>query len=214
MLSASVSEKDRRAIQDSFRKVAVDSRFVDLSMDPDFVLDLRYACENNFMGKNVYGEMSSCFLHRDAATMLKEAASRLSFLQRGVRLLLFDGLRPGSAQNVLWEHVVGTAEQKYVANPAKGSIHSYGLAIDLSLVDADGNEMDMGTVFDHFDELAEPRREDSLLKAGRLTETQIGNRRLLREAMLEAGFHLLPHEWWHFDAFPPDEVRKSYQIVP
>lgn len=214
MLSAAVSERDRRVIQESFRSVSTDPRFVDLSNDPHFVLDLRYACDDNFMGKNVYGDVTSCFLHKEAAVLLRAAAARLDSLRKGVRFLLFDGLRPGSAQNVLWAHVVGTPEQKYVADPAKGSIHSYGLAVDLSLVDTDGNEMDMGTIFDHFDELAEPRHEDALFKAGRLTQEQIDNRHLLRQAMLDSGFRMIPHEWWHFDAFPPDEVRKNFQIVP
>ncbi|HRO67418.1 MAG TPA: M15 family metallopeptidase, partial [Pseudobdellovibrionaceae bacterium] len=92
MHPALVSREDRHAIQESLKRVALDSRFVDLSKDPDFVLDIRYASENNFMGKNVYGNEAFCYLHQEAAKMLKDAASRLSLLRRGTKFLLFDGL--------------------------------------------------------------------------------------------------------------------------
>ena len=145
--------------------------------------------------------------------MLKSAIAELQRRAPGFKLLLFDCLRPGSAQKVLWSFVRGTPQQKYVADPERGSIHSYGLAIDLSLQDAEGREVDMGTPYDQFDELAEPRHEDRFLSEGRLTKTQIENRQLLREVMTAAGFQGLPHEWWHFDAKPPTEVRRHHQIL-
>ncbi len=114
---------------------------------------------------------------------------------------------------LLWNKVKGTQQQNYVANPTRGSLHNYGFAVDLSLMDAQGREVDMGTPFDAFTPMAEPRVEAQMLREGKLTETQVGNRKILREAMEEMGFRQLPIEWWHFDALPADRVRSAYAIV-
>ena len=100
-----------------------------------------------------------------------------------------------------------------MANPKGGSIHNFGFALDLSILDEYGKELDMGTPFDDFTPLAEPRLEQKFLKEGKLTELQIKNRRLLRNVMEQSGFITLPVEWWHFDALPAAEVRLHYQIV-
>ena len=104
-------------------------------------------------------------------------------------------------------------EEAYVADPEKGSIHNFGAAVDVSIVDQEGNLLDMGTPFDYFGDLAQPRYEDRFLKEGALTKKQIENRRLLRKVMKEAGFQTIPDEWWHFNAFSPEEVKRRYAIV-
>jgi D-alanyl-D-alanine dipeptidase len=109
--------------------------------------------------------------------------------------------------------VVGGPKQRYVGDPAIGSIHGYGLAVDATLLHPDGGECDMGTAFDDFSPLAEPQREDAFLAEGRLTPPQVRNRRLLRDAMLAGGFRPIAIEWWHFDALPPDEVRRRFPLV-
>lgn len=210
----SVSAEQRREIQESFERIKKDDRFQEMSKFAGAIVDLRYAGTNNFMKTDVYGEVRACYLHKEAAQRLELAFQKLQSLAPGYKFLLFDCLRPGSAQKILWAYVKGTPEQKYVADPARGSIHSYGLAIDLSLADEKGIEVDMGTPFDQFDALAEPQHEERFLKEGRLSQAQIKNREILRQAMSHGGFRGLPHEWWHFDAHPPAEVRRKYQIVP
>ncbi len=193
-----------------------------LSTHPDYTnlatiegvrVDLKYGSTDNFMGKNVYGPFTAAFLHRKAAEMLRLASSLLGKEKPGTSLVVLDALRPRSVQFQLWNHVVDTPQQKYVGNPVTGSVHNFGFAIDLTVAGADGVFLDMGTSFDAFEELSEPRRETEFLQNGRLTREQVENRLLLRRAMTGAGFIQLPHEWWHYDALPPEEVRKHYPII-
>jgi D-alanyl-D-alanine dipeptidase len=97
-------------------------------------------------------------------------------------------------QRIFWARVVGTPQQPYVADPEKGSVHNFGFALDVTLRNDTGAEVDMGTGFDDFTPLAEPQREAELAKAGKLTETQLENRRLLRRVMTGAGFTQRPNE--------------------
>jgi D-alanyl-D-alanine dipeptidase len=101
----------------------------------------------------------------------------------------------------------------YVANPESGSVHNFGFAVDLSIVDGNGNELDMGTPYDTFNDLAQPQLEEKFFNAGKLSAQQIENRLLLRTAMEKAGFIQLPFEWWHFDALPKAEVKEKFKII-
>ncbi|MBI1944562.1 MAG: M15 family metallopeptidase [Deltaproteobacteria bacterium] len=178
---------------------------------------LGYSTPDNFLHKDVYGELERCFLVEDAARMLADAHVRLQQRAPGVTFVLYDCARPKSVQLVMWDAVAGTKQQGYVANPHKppGSVHNRGCAVDLSLWDsAKQAPLDMGTPWDFFGALAEPRRESDLWKEGKLTSEQLANRLLLREVMLRAGFGLLPHEWWHFDCAPPGIAAKRYPILP
>jgi len=185
--------------------------FEDVSSLTNVKVDLRYATKHNLLQKDVYGGFGKALLHRIAAEKFRHASTLLSKRREDLKFLVFDALRPQAAQEEFWRLVKGTPQQQYFADPAKGSIHSYGFAIDLGLIDRNGQELDMGTGFDDLTELAEPRREAELLAAGALNETQIANRLILRSLMQESGFLQLPHEWWHFDALPGNEVRASYQ---
>ncbi len=187
--------------------------YVEIKNSAGVALDLRYATTNNFTGHDLYGVYNRAFLHKLAAEKLERAAASLHARHPQYKLVIFDALRPRSVQYLLWGHVKGTDQQKYVANPQGGSIHNYGFAVDLSILDETGKELDMGTPFDDFRPLAQPRLEQKFLEAHQLTEQQLENRRLLRSVMEDAGFIQLPIEWWHFDALPKDEVKKHYSIV-
>jgi D-alanyl-D-alanine dipeptidase len=116
-------------------------------------------------------------------------------------------------QRILWDKVKGTHQEKYVADPDKGSMHNFGMAVDLTVIDEKGVPLDMGTGFDEFSDASQPSREDEFLANGTLSTRHITNRLILRHAMEASGFIQLPHEWWHFDAAPKAHVRAHYQIV-
>ena len=201
------------SVSDSMRFVAASPEFVEIGVADGVAVDLRYATANNFTGQDLYGEFDSAFLHEVAAAKLVAAVARLGLIHPEYRLVIFDALRPRSVQRILWEKVVGTGQQKYVANPKGGSIHNFGFAVDISILDETGRELDMGTPFDDFTRLSQPRLEEKFLKEGRLSEAQLGNRRLLRRVMEEAGFIQLAVEWWHYDALPKAEVKANYRIM-
>lgn len=196
-----------------FSWLAHSSDFVDVSAFPNVHTDLRYATTNNFLKTNVYGDFHECYLQRVAADKFRKAAVLLGKEHPGWKFLVFDCLRPRSIQEKFYAFVAGTPQQPYVANPQTGSIHNYGFAIDLSLEEASGKALDMGTGFDDFTGLAEPRREAHYLALGKLTRQQIANRLILRHIMQRAGFTQLPNEWWHYDALPKQKVRSGYKIV-
>ena len=186
---------------------------LDLKTIPGVRIDLRYAGTNNFMGENLYGDFRECFLHRTAAAKLRQAVRYLRDEKSGHEFLVFDGLRPRSVQRKMWARVKDTPSRDYVADPERGSVHNFGLAVDLTVVDEKGRALDMGTDFDSFRPLAETGRERELLRRGKLRKRQLENRLLLRRAMIRAGFIQLPNEWWHFDSEPAPLVRRDYRIV-
>jgi D-alanyl-D-alanine dipeptidase len=165
------------------------------------------------MNENVYGDFKTSYLHEIAAAKLREAAKLLHEAKPGYKFLVLDALRPRSAQRKLFAKVKDTPQQKYVADPDKGSVHNYGFAVDLTVIDQRRKELDMGSGFDDFRELSEPSKEDEFFKQGLLTKQHIDNRNLLRRSMVRAGFLTIPHEWWHFNALPLEEIKQKYQIV-
>lgn len=200
-------------VQESLDFLAKSPDFHEVTAQDGIVIDLRYATTNNFTGKNLYGPFNRLFLHRRAYDKLKAAIALLKHDHPGYKFVIFDGTRPRSVQYLLWEKVAGTPQEKYVADPKKGSIHNFGMALDLSVEDEKGHELDMGTSFDSFTPLAEPALEKQNLSEGKLTSSQLANRMVLRNAMEEAGFTVLPEEWWHFEALPADLVRRQFTIV-
>jgi len=211
LVAATADEPTTRA--SDLSQAARDSSYTDVSDIPNVHVDLRYASENNFLKENLYGGFRRCFLHRVAAAKLRQAAVALEKIRPGWKLLVFDCLRPRSLQKKLYAAVKGTDRQPYVANPRTGSIHNYGLAVDLSLQDEQGREIDMGTPFDDFTSLAQPAQEPENLLARKLSRKQVKNRQLLRMVMTGAGFIQLPIEWWHYDALTKAQVRTNFKIV-
>jgi D-alanyl-D-alanine dipeptidase len=189
------------------------TEFVKLEETAEVKILLKYASSDNFMKENLYREFNSCYLHKDAFVKFQKAIQLLKESKSRRRFILYDCLRPRSIQYKLWEKVKGTSKEPYVANPEKGSIHNFGFALDLSLLDENGKELDMGTLFDDFTSLSEPTQEKAFFKKGKLTPSQFANRKILRNILLQAGFEQRPNEWWHYDAFPAKFVKKRYTIV-
>jgi len=180
------------------------------ALHTSFRFDIRYATKDNFAGVAAY-PIARCVLRRSVAERMVRAQRWLDEKHPGLRLVFKDCYRPDRVQRILWNAVKGTPKQRYVANPdtGTGSIHSYGAAVDLTLADAEGKELDMGTPYDHLGELAEPRHEERFLRERKLSSAEVERRRILRRALVEiAGMKPIPNEWWHFNA--PDALRKKY----
>lgn len=154
---------------------------------PGIVLDIRYATPNNFMHRPLY-PVARAFLRRPAAEALRAVQSDLA--KEGLGLKVFDGYRPYNITERMWEPI---RNPDFVADPAKGSRHNRGAAVDLTLIDlASGRELDMPTPYDDFTSRARQDFND-------LPAAEIANRAKLREVMVRHGFQPLPSEWWHFD---------------
>lgn len=193
--------------------IAGSPEFRHLTSIDGIAIDLRYATPNNFVGRDLYSPFDCAWLHRDAAEALEKVVAWLRVRRPGYTALVLDALRPQRVQQQLWDALEGTGLQMYLANPARGSIHSYGMALDITLLDEAGRELDMGTGFDDMTNLSHPALEEGFLLTGELSDEQVANRRLLREGMLEAGFLGINTEWWHFDCGDRELVRATYRRV-
>jgi D-alanyl-D-alanine dipeptidase len=163
----------------------------------DVELDIRYATTNNVTGQKIYDQPIS-FLHQDAASALKTAIE-LAKIQ-GLRLKLFDTFRPIAAQEFLFEKFPNGG---FVSNPKTGSVpHCRGVAVDLTLIDEAGKELDMGTDFDNFTDLA--KHGSTAISAAAQK-----NRYILFGIMMTAGWDFYRQEWWHYQLFNP----RNYPII-
>ncbi len=185
------------------------------TLEPSLVVDLKYASEDNFMGKNLYDGLQQAFLQPEVAGMLARAQELLHQHDASLSLVIYDAARPRSMQQQMFDALdVPFAEKiKFLANPANGSVHNFGAAVDVSIIDSKGRPLDMGTPYDTMGELAYPVLEDELLASGKLHQQQIDNRRLLRKVMREAGFQSIRTEWWHFNAMSRRQARARYPIL-
>ncbi|NNU42069.1 M15 family metallopeptidase [Ramlibacter montanisoli] len=193
--------------------VATHAEFRHLSTLRDIAVDLRYAGVDNFVGRDLYGTLDCAWLHHLAATGLENASKLLSQAAPGHRLLVLDALRPHRVQIELWDYLEGTDLRQYVADPALGSIHSFGMALDVTLLGPDGRELDMGTGYDEMRELSHPRLDAHHLATGELTPRQHRHRELLREVLVGSGFQGIDNEWWHFDMLERRHVRQTFTRV-
>ena len=162
-------------------------KFTELTaFDPTIALDIRYATTNNFTKAQMY-DCARCFLRPEAAAAILKVHKALKVKGFG-GLKMFDCYRPRPYQQRLWDKV---PNPDYVTPPKKGSMHGRGLAVDLTIIDTDGKELDMGTEFDNFTERAHSDYQ-------KLPKNVLENRQILRGALEAAGFKSIRTEWWHF----------------
>jgi D-alanyl-D-alanine dipeptidase len=166
------------------------SDLVDLSsLDPHIKLDIRYATSRNFLSTPVYSS-ARAFLQRPAAEALLRAQREL--LKQGYGLLIFDAYRPWYVTRIFWD-ATPPDKHEFVADPAEGSRHNRGCAVDLSLYDLKtGREVEMTGVYDEMSKRSYPDYTGG-------TAEQTSHRQLLRSEMEKQGFTVYPTEWWHFD---------------
>ncbi|MBR9919966.1 MAG: M15 family metallopeptidase [Bacteroidetes bacterium] len=175
--------------------------WTDLSQKAPFIKqDIRYATANNFTGKVLY-PCGRCLLRNAVASALIKVGEKLE--EKGYGLMVFDCYRPLDVQWLMWET---TPDKRYVSDPNKGSMHNRGTAVDLTLTDPAGNELDMGTAYDFFGKKAWPEYMD-------LPAAILERRTVLREAMLEQGFQSIRTEWWHY-SFPGTGSPISEAVWP
>lgn len=158
----------------------------EITEESGVVLDLRYATDNNFTKKQIY-PCPRCFLRPVMADRILKLQSDIH-RKYGMKLKLYDCYRPRPAQQKLWDIV---PDARYVTPPSKGSMHNRGLAVDISLIDADGNEMDMGTEYDFFG-------PEAYTTNTTLPEEVLKNRKILTKLMNIHGLKGIRTEWWHF----------------
>ncbi len=157
------------------------------SIDSTIVTDVKYATKDNFTGKILY-PTANVYARKIVAENLSKVNSYL-LKNYNLRIKIFDCYRPLSVQKKMWAIM---PNEDYVANPAKGSRHNRGAAVDVTLIDSLGNELDMGTGFDDFTKKANRNYPD-------LPEYVVKNRKILDDAMIKFGFEPIRTEWWHFD---------------
>lgn len=183
------------------RKVQADSlhKMVELkTFMPDIYYDLKYATRQNFTGQKLYQNDSQTFLRLEPTEALQKVQTELR--QKGYSLKIFDAYRPYSVTKKMWDLV---RDERYVADPSRGSNHNRGLAVDLTMIRLiDGTELNMGTGFDNFTDTAHHGFKN-------LPGEVLKNRTLLKETMENFGFKALETEWWHY-SWPND---RNYDVL-
>ena len=182
-------------------------------LDPTIQVELKYATTDNFTKVILYDSLKEAYLHPIAAQKLVKAQKNLKEKDSTLSLLVYDAVRPLSIQKKMYQVVQNTPYHAYVANPTKTGLHNYGIAVDLTICNKKGIPLDMGTPFDFFGRKAGISEEETLIKEGELTRKQVDNRKLLRSVMTEAGFITIRGEWWHFNALPLSEAKKTIKVI-
>lgn len=179
--------ENKVVVLDIKKSIVNDTSFVNLKeYSNDFVYEMKYATENNFLKSKVY-DCANCYLRLKTAKALIKANSK--FMRLGYKIKIYDCYRPLEIQKKMWSIV---PNPNYVANPSKGSIHNRGGAVDISLVDNKGMELDMGTPFDFFG----PEASHNFRNFSREI---IENRAMFKRIMLSSKFQSFDSEWWHYN---------------
>lgn len=211
------SLEDKMKLNDSIEKVFLSVGLVDItSVNSRIKVDLRYATSNNFMNTMLYDTLKSAYFQKEVAERLSKCQDLLDSIRPGFCLLIFDGARPLQVQQEMWDALDSIPRHrrgKFVSNPVLGSVHNFGAAVDLTIVNIKGEELDMGAGYDDFREIAFPKLESQFLKSGELTQKQVDNRKLLRRVMSSQNFSNIPSEWWHFNAFSRITTSHKFEML-
>lgn len=182
--------------------------------DPSIQVSLMYGRADNFCGEILYGDLREAYLHPEAAEALKKAQQYLKKHHPELSLKVYDAARPMHIQQKMWAKVKNTDHDFYVSNPANGGgLHNYGLAVDITLCNQNGDTLAMGTKVDHMSKLSHIDKEDELVAKKLLSRKAIDNRKILREAMAAGGFKPLRTEWWHFNLRTRAEAKQRYKVI-
>lgn len=182
--------------------------------DPTIRVSLMYSRADNFCGTVLYHDLDRAYLHPLAADALVKAQRSLKQIRPDLSLKVYDAARPMSIQQQMWDRVKATSKRIYVSNPAHGGgLHNYGLAVDITLCDARGDTLPMGTKIDHLGKEAHIDNEKELVRRRVMTEEARQNRILLRKVMTDAGYKPLRSEWWHFNLRSREEAKRHFKVI-
>lgn len=187
----------------------IDVNAIDRSIQVDLVNSDQ---DKNFFEENFYGGLDKAYLRKEIAVKLSKAQSLLKNEHSGYSLQVLDAARPRSVSRAMYKKMKGTKFERYVANPEKGSMHNYGIAVDITIVDEEGSKLDMGPS-PFYSSHATIYWNYFLKKMGFGISSEQKNRDLLKRVMLKAGFHPLAHEWWHFNGMEKSNARSTYSII-
>lgn len=199
------------SIEDTF----IEAGLVDIStVDPTIKVDLVNSDpQKNFFREDYYQGLNKAYLRKKVALKLCQAQKILKQKYPDYSLKILDAARPRSVSRKMYDKMKGTKFQRYVASPAKGSMHNYGIAVDITVVDSRGKELDMG-ISPFNQSTMQIYWQYFLMKIGKETsQEQKANRKLLARVMLQAGFYPLAHEWWHFNGMKKEEARQLIKII-
>lgn len=201
---------------DTLEQVLIDAGLVNIEdLIIGILTDVRYSSENNFMHRDVYGALNRIYLQPSVAADLQKSQEKLKSIDSTLTLLVFDGVRPRSVQQYMWDilDMPSSEKSKFVSNPKNGSLHNYGAAVDLTIADRNGKPLDMGADYDEIGTIAYPKYEKAYLDSGMITSDQIANRELLRKVMKAGGFSGITTEWWHFNRYSRAKAQELFEIV-
>lgn len=184
------------------------------TLAPDIPVSLMYARADNFTGQVLYKDLKEAYLHPKAARALAKAQQILKKSHPELTLKVYDAARPMSIQQKMWNVVAGTPKNIYVSNPRNGGgMHNYGMAVDITLADAKGDSIPMGTRIDYMGAAAHIDKEALLVQKKVISAEAKRNRELLRSVMRQAGFKPLRTEWWHFNLISRAQAKAYYKPI-
>jgi len=188
----------------------VDIQIIDSTLKANII----NATTDNMLGFNSYDCLTKCYLQYDAAIKLKKAQNILKQKYPKYSLMILEGTRPRSVQQKMYNVVKNSVLKHYVAEPSKGSMHNYGTAVDITIVDDKNKELKMGQPDPRKKIIGKSGIEIKLfIFLNKPNKKEMTNRKVLNDVMVKAGFRPISYEWWHFDAFPKDYVRKTFKII-
>ncbi|MBP3455828.1 MAG: M15 family metallopeptidase [Alistipes sp.] len=185
-------------------------------LDHTIRADIRYATLDNFTGKILYVDKFGLYAEQRLARAICAANADLSTMKPGHTIVVFDAARPLHIQKQMFDLVKGTPSERYIANPyneVPGGFHNYGMAVDLSICDPEGNLLDMGTPFDSFSELAHVGDERNMVEKGLLSPDAYANRMFLYSIMGRHGLLPYPFEWWHYQLEQKESDKNRHPIL-
>ena len=178
--------------------------------------ELKYATSDNFMHRKLYDTLKKPFVQIAIARKLAKCQEYLASINADYHLLIYDALRPLSVQWEMWnalDTIPVNERVKFVSNPANGSVHNYGAAVDITICNNNKTPLDMGAGYDEIRKIAYPSLEKDFLKSGELTLEHIANRQLLRNVMQQQNFRNIPTEWWHYNAADRNTIKRQFHII-
>lgn len=186
------------------------------SLDTSIRVDLRYADTSNFLKLNLYDGLKNAYFNCETALRIAAAHYYLKQNHPDLSLLILDASRPQHVQQMMWDSLKMHPDLKfnYLAPPYETSLHNYGCAVDVTIIDCKTSKpLDMGTDYDFFGKLSEPVFETKFLKSGELSLQAYINRLILRKVMQRAGLNPINSEWWHFSICNKAEAVAKYKLI-